>query len=89
MTRRFAYRFILIMFAWLAHRWPYNPFLFFANLASFLIDIGLLWALSSSLRLHIVTSYAVRLDCQRLTGALPPPPPWADRALRQVVGLKP
>jgi hypothetical protein len=88
MTRRFAYRFILIMFAWLAHRWPYNPFLFFANLASLLIDVAFLWALSSSLRLHIVVSYAAKLDFLRFTGVLPPPPPWADHALKQVVGLK-
>ena len=89
MTRRFVYRFRFIMFAWLARRWPYNPFLFFFDMACLLIDLVVLWLLPAAMRLHIVSVYAVRLDCKRMAGALPEPPPWADHALRQALGIEP
>ena len=85
MTRRFVYRFRFIMFAWLACRWPHNPFLFFFDMACLLIDLMCLGLLPAAARLHIMSAYVVRLDCRRLDGALPEPPPWADRALRQAL----
>ena len=89
MTRRFAYRFRFLMVLWLALRWPRNPFLFFFDLLTLIIDTVLLVWLPDDARLEVMFTYAVRLDEARLDGALPVPPLCAERVLRQALGQEP
>jgi hypothetical protein len=75
------------MFLWLALRWPRNPFWFFFDLATLIFDALLLVWLPFDARQEVMISYAARLDCARVEGVLPAPPPLAERALRQAMGM--
>lgn len=83
-----ALRFRLLVVPWLARRWPRNPFLFFIDVLTLLIDLVCFVALPRGALCAVLGDYAARLDIVRLAGVIGEPGPRATRALRWARGAE-
>ena len=88
MMRIDALRFRLLVLTWLARRWPRNPFVFFADALTLLVDLVCFAVLPRRALSALLGSYAARLDSARFMGALDEPSPRVAYAVRWARGAE-